>query len=93
MYLNPIIYNVTLTNAGTEYSQTLPANTRKVLIRVRSGASDLKLAYTSGESGTKYITIPAGSSKYLEGIYIKGETLYFQSPTASEVVEIEAWTD
>lgn len=89
----PVIYNVTITNADTEYSQVLPANTRKVLIKLRSGAADLKLAYTVSESGSNYITIPAGASKYLEDTKLSSITLYFQSPTALQTAEIEVWKD
>lgn len=93
MYQKTTIYNKTLTVADTEYSQVLPVGTRKVLIKERTGAADVKLAYVSGESGTVYITIPAGSSKYLEGVYLSDIILYMQSPTAGVVVEIEVWLD
>ncbi|MFA5128554.1 MAG: hypothetical protein WC445_01155 [Patescibacteria group bacterium] len=93
MYQKSTLYNKTLTLADTEYSQALPTDTRKVLISERSGGADLKLAYVSGESGTKFITIRAGSSKYLEGVYLSGVTLYMQSPTAGAVIEIEVWQD
>ncbi len=93
MYQKTTIYNKTLTLADTEYSQALPAGTRKVLIKERTGAADLKLAYVSGESGTNYITILAGSSKYLEGVYLSDITLYMQSPTAGAVIEVEVWQD
>lgn len=88
----PTIFNKTITNSNTEYSQALPARTKKVLIKVRSGTKTLKLAYVNGESGSKYITIPVGSSKYLEGAYLSGLTLYFQCPSAGQVAEIEVWT-
>ena len=91
----PIVYNVAMTNADTEYSQALPKNTRKVLFKLRGSSAALKYAYESTESGTKYITIPAGGgSKYLEGIFLdltSPITLYFQSPTASQVLEIEVF--
>ena len=80
-----------MTLADTEYSQALPADTRKALIRVRSGGYDVKLAYVSGESGTNYITIPAGATKVIEGVFLLNTTLYFQCPGAGEVLEIESW--
>lgn len=88
---NPTIYNVAMTTAGTEYSQVLPEKTKKVLIKLRSNAASLKLAYVSTESGTNYMTIGTGSSKYLEGAWLQDLTLYFQSPTASQTAEIEVW--
>jgi hypothetical protein len=33
MYVYPTIYNLIMALAATEYSQALPANTKKVLIR------------------------------------------------------------
>lgn len=93
MYSKPTIYNLTLTSANTEYSQALSAKTKKVLIRERSGGSDIKLAYTSGESGTNYITIPASTSKWLDSVYLRGRTLYMQCADAGKVVEIEEWAD
>jgi hypothetical protein len=91
MYARPTIYNKTLTDANTEYSQAVSADAKKVLIRERSGSYDVKLAYATGTSGTLYITLPAGSSKYLEGIWVRGLTLFMQSTQAGVVVEVEEW--
>ena len=85
------IYNVAITDADTEYSQALPKGTKKVLLKLRSGVAALKLAYTVNESGTNYITIPVGSTKYLEGVWLSNFTLYFQSPNAAQVLEVEIW--
>lgn len=86
----PTIYNLTLTNANTEYSQALNAFPAYITIQCRSVA-DLKVAFTSGQSGTTYITIPAGSS-YTFPMQIAGvKTVYVQSPSASAVVEILEW--
>lgn len=86
----PTIYNEVMTDANHEYSKTLPNGAKVVLIQLR-GDADLKLAYIEGESGTKYITIPAGDSKVLEGEWVSNLTLYFQSPSAAQVAEIEWW--
>jgi len=91
MYSRPTVTNVTMTAANTEYSHTVQANTKKLLIKERSGGSSVKLCYTSGASGTTYITIPAGSSKYLEATWLRGIVLYFQCPDAGNVLEIEEW--
>lgn len=87
----PTIYNVAVTLANTEYSQALSASTKRFSIKMR-GFSDLKLAYVSGQSGTIFITIPGGSS--YEEINLAGTTaltLYFQSPSASQDVEVVQW--
>lgn len=85
------IYNLTLTNADTEYSQALPENTFKVMIKARSTTAAMKLSYTSGESGTTYFTIPAGQTYWDDNINTS-QTVYLQSPTAGTVAEIMAWT-
>lgn len=87
----PTPLNLTLTVADTEYSQALPVGTRKFLLKSRGTGSELKFAFTTGTSGTVYMTIPAGSG----GLWIEcgaayGVTLYVQSPTAGEIAEILA---
>ena len=91
MYSRPTVTNVTMTLANTEYSHAVQANTKKLLLKERSGGSSVKLAYATGTSGTTYITIPAGSSKYFEASWLRGVTLYFQCPDAGNVLEIEEW--
>ena len=85
------IYNLTLTNADTEYSQALPANTKKYMIGCRT-ANAMKLAFTSGQSGTTYFTIPANRYYWEDMIDTPSLTIYLQSPTAGVVAEIIAWT-
>lgn len=85
MYQQPTIYNLAMASNGTEYSQALPDDTRKVLIRSREN-SELKLAYTSEGD---YVTIPAGAAKTIEGVYLKGITLYLKSGSDNDVAEIE----
>lgn len=87
----PNIYNVTTTLADTEYSQLLPDETKQLLIRARTNAT-VKFAFTSGNSGTVYTTIPAGASFSIEGVSLTGITVYFQSNVAGTIVEINAWT-
>jgi hypothetical protein len=86
------IYNVAIT-PNTEASKAMPSNTKRILIKTRTGADDLKIAYTATESGTEYITIPAGATKVFEETpnqSLSDLVLYFQSPTA-DTVEIEVW--
>ncbi len=88
----PTIYNKSMASENTEYSQALPAGTRKVAIKMRDLAYEIKLSFTENESGTKYITIPVGSTMEMSGINLSGKTLYFQSSGASQVCEILVWT-
>ena len=87
----PVVYNVTMTNANTEYSQALPANAKKFLIKCR-GAFAVKVCFTSEESGATYLTIPAGMAYYEDLIQPSSLTLYFQCATAAQVAEIVAWS-
>lgn len=84
------VYNETIALADTEQSLVMPTNILGYLIRTR-GIGELKLTHASGESGTKYVTIPGGASfsndKAFESI-----TLYFQSPSIGEIVEVVAWS-
>ena len=85
------IYNVVATTANTEYSQQLDRGVSYFEIRARQLA-DLKVAFISGNSGTLYFTIPAGSTWYTREKIPDGTTvtLYFQSPSANVDVEIIA---
>ena len=86
---NPTIYNKTLTDADTEYSQDLPDNTVKFEVKARTPVA-IKLAFVATESGTTYFTIPAGLS-YSEDEVDTTKTLYMQSATAGVVAEIKVW--
>ena len=90
----PTIYNVALTNADTEYSQALPSNTKRFSVHLRD-YSEFRLAYESGKVATPtepYLTIPAGSEHYQDGLDASGLTLFIASPAAGKVAEIEVWT-
>lgn len=86
----PVIYNVTMTSADTEYSQELPAQTKKFTFKCR-GEYDVKLAFESGESGTTYLTVPSKQNYWDDNIRDASLTLYFQCATAAQVAEIVAW--
>lgn len=87
----PVINNTTMTSADTEYSYDIPAGTKRFEIKLRALNALLKLAFTSGESGTTYITIPYGASYLEEDVKAGPITLYFQSSSASQVAEIKSW--
>lgn len=84
------IFNVLAATAGTEYSQALPANTKGFIIRSRN-RSNLQLAYTSGQTGITYLTIPAGASYEDSNLYT-AQTIYFQASKNAETIEIIAYT-
>lgn len=87
-------YNVTLTSANTQYSQALPANTRRLCFRCRSGVA-IRYAWAAGKVATPtapYQSLQAGSEYVLDGVLLAGSTLYFASGAAGAVVEMEAWS-
>ena len=89
----PSIYNVTMTDANTEYSQALSANTKKFSIHLRDFTA-FRFAYASGKVAaptTPYLTVPAGGEKSEELIQPASLTLYFASSDAGKIAEIEEW--
>lgn len=87
----PIIYNLTLTLADTEYSQALPAGTTKVMYQCRTGYA-VKVAYTATESGTTYWTIKPDHFLWDDHISATRQTIYVQSEQAGTILEIFCWT-
>lgn len=89
----PVPYNVVMTSADTEYSQALPANTKKFLIHTRDGTV-FRLAYVTGKVATPtapYFTVPINKS-YGEDFIKTSGTLYFGCGSAGKVIEIIAWS-
>ena len=89
----PTVYNVTLTNAGAEYSQALPPSTREYRFRCRT-LFDVRYAWETGKVATPtapYLTLPAGSDYHSDNNDID-KTLYLASSEAGVVVELEVWT-
>lgn len=94
MPTTPTKYAVVMTNADTEYSQALPANTKKFRIHLRD-LTAFRLAYITGNVATPidpYETIPANQEKYEDGLFLVSTTLYFASAGAGKTAEIEAWS-
>ena len=84
------IYNKTMTLADTEYSQQIGPGVVKVLVQCR-GTYDVKIAFKTGESGTNYLTLKAGSVYYEDAVDDAPMTLYFQCAQAGQVLEIIGW--
>lgn len=86
----PKIYNLSAPTSNVEVSQALSTDTKQLLIRVRGNAK-LQLAFNVGESGTNYLTIPAGASLTLTELKTSA-TLYLQTDKNSQIIEILEWT-
>lgn len=88
------LYNITLTNADTEYSQALPAGTRSIRFMARTAAA-VRFAFVTGKVATPtapYMTLPASSGYAQEHVYVASGTIYLASASAGTVVELEVWS-
>jgi hypothetical protein len=87
----PTVENVTASLASTEYQYLLPAGTKRFKIQTR-GVTTLQLAFASGESATKYLTVPAGACYEEDNVSLaSGLLLFFQCSRDSSVIEILTW--
>lgn len=86
----PNIQNITIAVANVEQSYVLPVNTKTYNLKAR-GNSRIRLAYTAGQSGTNFVTIPPGNEYNVDGLN-SSLTIYFQANNALEVIELESWS-
>lgn len=88
--------SVTLTSAGTEYSVTIPNDVGGLDLQSRT-AADFKLAFNPNESGSNYFTVKSGTVFSRNPLNLgRGNvspytTLYLQSASAGQVVEVIYW--
>lgn len=92
----PTVYNVTMTNADTEYSQALPAGCKRFSLSIRGGVSTdvLRFAYVTGKVATPtapYMQMTGDAEKYEMDLSLDAQTLYFACAGAGKVAQIEAW--
>lgn len=90
IFTTQTIYNEVIAVANTEQSLALPAVISGYMIKSRD-RSVVQLSHVSGESGVKFLTIKPGAVYTNEKEY-NNLVLYFQSPTAGDVIEIVAWS-
>lgn len=90
----PKIYNLTLVNAGTEYSQTIQDGNRDtpsikaIMFRLQNTLHSCQYAFVAGGP---YFDLKAGEVYWKDGLHFFNVTLFFKSPDAGAVVDIEAW--
>ena len=83
--------NVAIPLKDTEVSHALPASTKRFAIQNR-GDAVIKLAYTVGESGTKYWTLFPGQPLWENALKKTATiTLYFQASKDAQVLEVMSW--
>lgn len=90
----PLIQNITLTIADTEYSLAIPAHTTRILIQARTAAA-IRTAWETGKvagSVAPYMTVKQNTSYTNNPLDTAASlTLYLASSTAGTVVEVETW--
>lgn len=84
---NITVTNLTLTSSNTEYSHAFQTGVRYFVLRARNNAK-LQIAFASGESSTKFVTIPNGCTFDLPDLSLTGKMIYIQSNIAGTVVEL-----
>lgn len=84
---SPLVSNILLVAADTEYQIILPNNCKRYLIKLRDLA-DLKLRYTSGSD---YLTIPRGCHFTEDDIETSSVSLFVESTSSAQMVELLTW--
>lgn len=83
------ITNLSLAVADTEYSHNLNDGLKQIIIRNRNNYST-RIAFVSGETATKYFTIPQGCTLTISDLSFSSTILYARSPGIStlEIIEL-----
>jgi len=88
----PTITNISIPLANTEQSYVLPIGTKKFFFQIE-GTAKLQYSFTSGQSGTNYITVFGGAREQVDGLELSSAlTLYFQASKANEKLQLMYWT-
>jgi len=85
----PTIFNIACASNAVEYSQVLPANTKKFVLKARNSSS-VKIAYTVGDTSILYFTLNSGFAFTDDNSY-SGVTIYFTCSKNNEIIEIIAY--
>jgi hypothetical protein len=86
----PEIFNVAMAISGTEYSLTLPVDTKRFSMKIRDNSSKFEVSYISG--GDTY-SISRGTEYSEEGLSLDtgSITLYFSGNKDNLIMEIITW--
>ena len=88
------IFNLTLTLADTEYLQIIHDGDRNtpsvkaIMFRPQDTLHSLKYAF---KTGGPYFDLKSGEVYWKDGLHFFNSTLYFKSPDAGAIVDIEVW--
>ena len=80
--------NILKTNLScADKTQQYPTGTRYFMLRAR-GSEELRIAFVSTETGTKYITLKPHNVFDLNDLSLSGKIVYIKSNTDNTTVEI-----
>lgn len=88
------IYNLTLVNASEEYPQVIHDGDRNtpsvkaIMFRLQSTTQTVQYSF---KAGGPYFDLKAGEVYWKDGLHFFNSILYFKSPDAGAVVDIEVW--
>jgi hypothetical protein len=86
-------YSITCTAADTEYSQALPAGTKKIFY-INTAAYAYRASYVTGKVATPthpYEPLGAGMSGGDDRVCLTSKTIYFASTHAGDVIFLRCW--
>jgi hypothetical protein len=94
---NIVLANVAMADANTEYSYTFPSFVTGFYMKVRSVDAQFGYAWATGKlptsgDGSAYMTTTYNFLQSRPDVEVSNETIYFQSDTAGQVMEIEVYT-
>ena len=90
----PTEYEITMTSADTQYSQALPANTKKFSIQC-TDSIETRISVVDGKVATPtmpYETLYAGQTYWDDGVYLSSKTIYAACGSAGKKMFVRAWT-
>lgn len=94
---DPLIVNIVMTDADTEYPYQLPKNCKKFMMQVRDGAAirvAVKPNIVADSANSGYWSMKANSWIWDDGLNIEDPSnirLHFACASAGKIVEIWSW--
>jgi hypothetical protein len=90
----PTEYEIDMTSADTEYSQALPANTKKFSIQ-SIDSIETRISFATGKVATPtmpYEVLYAGQTYRDDVVYLSSKTIYAACSSAGKKMFVRAWT-
>lgn len=91
----PLLADVTMTSADTEYSYTFPDDTKKISLEIGAGGSAFRVAWVTGKVAAPtqpYIAVPTNEKFARDNLTLVGKTIYFACEVAAQMMIIESYT-